>query len=61
MQAFIEFIAGLVALFATAALANLGVDLERRAPEPREIHRVSDDCPDRPTPAEAALRANQVC
>lgn len=44
MQTVIEFIAGLVALFAAAALAHLGVDLERRpapASQEREIHRVS--------------------
>lgn len=45
MQTVIEFIAGLVALLAAAALAQLGVDLERRTPEPREVHRISD-CPE---------------
>ncbi len=60
VQAFIEFIAGLVALLATAALGHLGVDLERAPAEPREIHRTSD-CPDRPNATEAALEANQDC
>lgn len=56
MQTVIEFIAGLVALLAAAALAHLGVDLERRAPEPaqaREIHRVSHCAEPAAAPAEA--------
>lgn len=47
MQAFIEFVAGLIAVLAAAALAHLGVDLEPRQSEPREIHR-TNDCGDEP-------------
>lgn len=47
MQAFLEFVAGLIAVLAAAALAHLGVDLEPRRGEPREIHR-TNDCPDEP-------------
>ncbi|WP_296819736.1 hypothetical protein [Brevundimonas sp.] len=60
MQALIEFIAAVVALLATAALSNLGVDLEPRPTETREIHRVRD-CPEPVTPVETASRANQDC
>lgn len=60
MQAFIEFIAGLIAVLATAALSHLGVDVERRAPEPREIQRVQD-CPETSSPAQSAIRAAQDC
>ena len=45
MQAFFEFLAGLIAVLAAAALAHLGIDLEPRRAEPREIHR-TNDCPD---------------
>lgn len=41
MQALIEFIAGLVALLAAAALSQFGVDMHRPSPE-REVHRVND-------------------
>ena len=58
MQAIIEFVAGLVAMLAAAALAHLGVDLEpRRAESPREIHRTAD-CPDEPA---ASVAPNQDC
>lgn len=60
MQAFIEFIASLIAVLATAALSHLGVDVERRPPEPREIQRVQD-CPDAPSPTQSAIRAAQDC
>lgn len=48
VQALIELLAGFIALLATAALAQFGVDLNT-APRPdREVHRVSD-CPEAPT------------
>lgn len=50
VQALIELLAGFIALLATAALAQFGVDLNA-APRPdREVHRVSD-CPEAPTKA----------
>lgn len=58
MQAFLEFVAGLIAVLAAAALAHLGVDLEPRRGEPREIHR-TNDCPDAPSAVITA--ANQDC
>lgn len=42
MQAFFEFLAGVFAVLVAAALAQLGVDLEPRQSEPREIHRTND-------------------
>lgn len=59
MQTVIEFIAGLVALLAAAALAHMGVDLDRRSAEPaqaREIHRVSN-CAE-PSPATTEAQAD---
>ena len=51
MQAIFEFLVGIVAALAAAALAHLGVDLERRPAEPQEIHRTVD-CP---PPARSAV------
>jgi hypothetical protein len=42
MQALIELIAGFVALLATAALSQFGLELNTRSEAPREIHRVRD-------------------
>ncbi|MBA4805871.1 MAG: hypothetical protein H2038_14585 [Brevundimonas sp.] len=42
MQALIELIAGFVALLATAALSQFGLDLTTRNDAPREVHRVRD-------------------
>ena len=58
MQAFIEFVAGLIAVQAAAALAHLGVDLEPRRGEQREIHR-ANDCADEPQAMISA--SNQDC
>lgn len=45
MHALIEFIAGIVAALAMAALSQFGVELrDGRAEEP-EVRRVKDDCP----------------
>lgn len=44
MQAFIEFIAGLVVMLAAAVLAQFGLDSEPRRQPDREIHRT--DCPE---------------
>ncbi|MBU1325514.1 MAG: hypothetical protein KJ676_09735 [Alphaproteobacteria bacterium] len=53
MHALIEFIAGIVAALAMAALSQFGVELrDRRADEP-EVRRVKDDCP--PAPARTVL------
>lgn len=53
MHALIEFIAGIVAAIAMAALAQFGVDAsDRRGDEP-EVRRVKDDCP--PTPGRTVL------
>ncbi|HEV2080839.1 MAG TPA: hypothetical protein VGR32_00145 [Brevundimonas sp.] len=49
MHALIEFIAGIVAALAMAALSQFGVELrDQRADEP-EVRRVKDDCPPQPT------------
>ncbi|HEV7228967.1 hypothetical protein [Brevundimonas sp.] len=45
MHALIEFIAGIVAALAMAALSQFGMEMrDRRADEP-EVRRVKDDCP----------------
>ena len=54
MQALIELLAGFVALLASAALSQFGVDMNARRPPDREIHRVQDSVQDcRETPAGA--------
>ena len=58
MQAFFEFVAGLIVALAAAALAHLGVDLEPRRGEQREIHR-TNDCGDEPRAMISA--SNQDC
>jgi hypothetical protein len=58
MQAFFEFVAGLIAVLAAAALAHLGVDLEPRRSEQPEIHR-TNDCPEEPRAIITTL--NQDC
>lgn len=45
MQAFIEFLVGLMAVLLTAVLGQLGLDAETQRHEPREIHRTTD-CPE---------------
>jgi hypothetical protein len=53
MHALIEFIAGIVAALAMAALSQFGVDAnDRRGDEP-EVRRVKNDCP--PKPARTVL------
>ncbi|WP_428152281.1 hypothetical protein [Brevundimonas sp.] len=60
VQALIELLAGFIALLATAALAQFGVDLNS-APRPdREIHRVSD-CPEAPTQALLTTQLRNDC
>lgn len=60
MQALIELLAGFIALLATAALAQFGVDLNT-APRPdREVHRVSD-CPEAPTKALITAPRSKDC
>jgi hypothetical protein len=60
VQALIELLAGFIALLATAALAQFGVDLTT-APRPdREIHRVSD-CPEAPTQSLLATQQAHDC
>ena len=58
MQAFFEYVAGLIAVLVEAALAHLGVDAEPRRGEPREIHR-TNDCADAPRAMISA--SNQDC
>lgn len=50
MQTFIELLAGFVALLASAALSQFGVDSQPRHDRNREVHRVVDCAP----PAKAA-------
>lgn len=60
VQALIELLAGFIALLATAALAQFGVDLNS-APRPdREIHRVSD-CPKAPAKARLTTQPTNDC
>lgn len=42
MQTLIEFIAGLIALLAAAALSVFGVDMNADRPQDREVRRVTD-------------------
>lgn len=42
MQAFFEFLAGLIAALVATALSHLGVDVETRRDDVREIHRTTD-------------------
>lgn len=44
MQALIDLIVGFIAMLATAALSQFGVDLHRPSTPEREVHRVVD-CP----------------
>ncbi len=55
MHALIEFIAGIVAALAMAALAQFGVDANDRRGDRPEVRRVKDDCP--PPPSRAVLIA----
>jgi hypothetical protein len=49
MHALIEFIAGIVAALAMAALSQFGMEMrDRRADEP-EVRRVKDDCGSAPS------------
>jgi hypothetical protein len=50
MQALIEMIIGFIALLATAALSQFGLQLDAPEKSPREIHRVRD-CGDKPAGA----------
>lgn len=58
MQAFIDFCIGLIAALAAAALAHLGMDLEPRQSDQREIRRTSD-CPE--DPSAMISTANRDC
>ncbi|MBN8553707.1 MAG: hypothetical protein J0L52_12530 [Caulobacterales bacterium] len=58
MQTFIDFLIGVVAALLTAILAQLGLDLDQRPAESREIHRTVD-CAEGP-PATVST-ANQEC
>lgn len=60
LQALIELLAGLIALLATAALAQFGVDLNSAPRAEREIHRVSD-CPEAPTQALLTAKPTNDC
>lgn len=56
MQAFLEFLGNLVAVLAAAALAHLGIDLEPRQTDQREIRRTSDCSEDAPSVISTANR-----
>ena len=60
MQAIFEFLAGLVAALTAAALAHLGFDVERSAPERPEIHRTVD-CAESPAAAAFASESSRDC
>lgn len=53
MHALIEFIAGIVAALAMAALSQFGVELRDGREDEPEVRRVKDDCP--PSPARTVL------
>ncbi|MFN3560165.1 MAG: hypothetical protein ACK4UQ_12905 [Brevundimonas sp.] len=58
MQALIELIASIVAMLATAALSQFGVDLHTPQKPEREIHRVRD-CSDNPSSSIVAVTAER--
>lgn len=62
MHALIEFIAGIVAFLAAAALAQFGVDVNKSKPE-REVRRVVDCDTSAPSskPAAILISAQQDC
>lgn len=61
MQALTELIAGVIAMLATAALSQFGVDLTQPTHTDREVHRVND-CGDRKAPsAMVASRPSDRC
>jgi hypothetical protein len=60
VQALIELLAGFIALLATAALAQFGVNLDSPARADREVHRVSD-CPQPPTDALITVQPKNDC
>ena len=61
MQALIEMIIGFIALLATAALSQFGLQLDAPQKSEREIHRVRD-CGDKPAAAVlAAAERQQGC
>ena len=57
MQAIFDFLIGILAALAATALGHLGVDLERRTPEPQEIHRTADCGQSTPSAASDNARA----
>jgi hypothetical protein len=60
MQTLIEFIIGLVAAIAAAALAQFGVDVNAPRTAEREIRRISD-CPEPPTAAVTVQTPSRNC
>ena len=61
MQALIEMIIGFIALLATAALSQFGLQLDAPQKSEREIHRVRD-CGDKaPAQVFAASEKQQNC
>ena len=58
MQALIEMIIGFIALLATAALSQFGLQLDAPQKSEREIHRVRD-CGDKPAAAVLAVADRQ--
>lgn len=60
MQALIELLAGFIALLATAALAQFGVDLNKSSHPEREVHRVSD-CREAPTRSMITVQRSDDC
>ena len=60
MQALIEMIFGFVALLATVALSQFGLNLDTPQKPQREIHRVQD-CDNERTTVFAAAERKQDC
>lgn len=60
MQALIELLAGFIALLATAALAQFGVDLNKASHPEREVHRVSD-CREAPPAKVITVQRSNDC
>ena len=59
MQALIELIASIIAMLATAALSQFGVDLHTPQKPEREIHRVRDCSDNTPSSSIAVVAAER--
>jgi len=61
MQTLIEMIIGFIALLAAAALSQFGLQLDAPEKPRREIHRVHDDCGDKPAATILAADHQKNC